>query len=117
MNKLVEKLNGNAGFLGNITTIITIVAMVLAGTFWMDSRIREVGEQVTTLRAEMVELLHPLDKRVSVNETSLKQLPSRDRWRGQDQIIWSHRLEALNSKLALKVPDPVVVIRDRINND
>jgi hypothetical protein len=117
MNSIVEKLNGNAGFLGNIATIVTIIATVLCGTLWMNNKIASVGEHVVALRADMVEQIHAVDKRLIINESALKLLPSQDRWRGQDMIVWSLKLKDENSDMGLAVPDPASILRDRRHNE
>jgi hypothetical protein len=117
MNEFVKKLNGSASFLGNIATIITIVASVLCGTLWMNNRIADVGEGVVALRGDMIDQFHAVDKRLIVNEAALRLLPAQDRWRGSDQTIWALRLREENHDIGLVVPDPVVIIRDRVLNE
>ena len=117
MNGIVEKLNGNAGFLGNIATIITIIAAVLCGTLWMNSKIAGVGEAVVALREDTSGQFHAVDKRLVINEAALKLLPAQDRWRAQDQLIWVLRLKDMNTGINLEVPDPIVIVRDRTDNN
>jgi len=117
MNGTIKKLNGGEHFLGNIATMITVVASIVLGVVWIASSVNGVEAQVANLRYDNLLVFSDLDKRILVNEEALKHLPAEDRWRGQDQIIWSHKLEGANKDIGLKVPDPAEVIKNRLEND
>jgi hypothetical protein len=51
-------------------------------------------------------------KRIELELQALHQLNT-DRWKGQDQIIWSQDLRDSNRELNLNVPDAAKIMRER----
>lgn len=73
-----------------LVELATLLAFLLAGAFWIDSRLDDMEHTLIQIQSGIA-----------------------DRWTGQDQIIWAYRLEHLNPAMA--VPDPAQVVRDRIS--
>ena len=72
-----------------LVELATLVAFLFGGAFWIDSRLDGMEQTLIMIQNSVA-----------------------DRWTGQDQIIWTFRLEKRNPEIS--VPDPAQVVRDRI---
>lgn len=99
--------NGDSRLLTPLGQLVTIVATVVAGVLAMTV-------QMYSIKMEIQSVKNVVGARILLLEQKMATLPAADRWRGQDMLIWSTDLRELNPDV--KVPDPRVTIRDRMQN-
>jgi len=95
-------------FLKPLGQTVTIIAVVVGSAV-------AIVAQSYQIRMEMKDAHHSFDVRVRETERALSLLPARDRWRGQDMLLWGHDLQELNPNL--DVPDARQIMRDRNQAD